>query len=292
LAFNPAMHAWRRAVAKSTPVLVGTLATLWAPKKRLLLEDKPDKTKPDPPNGGSKKAAPATRTINVDQEMIKTRRVFLTGEVNDESAKVLVQQLMFLQAEDPDAPITLFINSGGGLVHSGLAILDVMSTVTTPVKTVAYGRCFSIAALLLAAGAPGERSAYANARLMIHEPSCSYPKLQASDIMIKAEELRHTKVTLERVLTSLTGRSKAEIGEAVARDNYMSVAEARSFGLIDNIVTSPPRSAPPSKAVVSAPSVAPDQPNTQVDTKVAAATACVESCCGDETYDAGDAETE
>ena len=96
--------------------------------------------------------------------------------------------------------MTIFINSGGGLVHSGLAILDVMSTVSVPLKTVGYGRCFSIAAVLLAAGTPGQRRAYANARLMIHEPSCSYPKLSATDVILKAPCKDH-----ERPLKRLSG---------------------------------------------------------------------------------------
>eukprot|EP00931_Biecheleriopsis_adriatica_P077371 TRINITY_DN50954_c0_g1_i1.p1 TRINITY_DN50954_c0_g1~~TRINITY_DN50954_c0_g1_i1.p1 ORF type:complete len:310 (+),score=60.08 TRINITY_DN50954_c0_g1_i1:60-932(+) len=189
------------------------------------------------PVSSAKKAAP-TRTISVDQEMIKSRRLFLTGEVNDESAKVLVQQLLFLQADDPDMPVTLYINSGGGLVHSGLAILDVMSCLSVPVKTVAYGRCYSIAAVLLAAGSPGSRSAYPHARLMIHEPSCSYPKLQASDLLLKANELSHTKDTLEAIFSRITGRPKEEISSAVARDRYMSVTEAKDFGLIDHVIPS------------------------------------------------------
>jgi ATP-dependent Clp protease protease subunit len=170
--------------------------------------------------------------------MLRLRRVFLTGDINDDSAKVLVQQLLFLEAEDPNAPVTIFINSGGGLVHSGLAILDVMDQASMPMKTVAYGRCFSIAALLLAAGTPGHRSAHTHARLMIHEPSCSYQKQTASDLMVKVDELRHTARTLEELLSARTGRSQAEIAAAVAKDRYMSVKEAVDFGLIDHVVVS------------------------------------------------------
>eukprot|EP00415_Alexandrium_ostenfeldii_P003337 UN3337 len=141
-----------------------------------------------------------------------------------------------------------------------------MSHVSTPLKTVAYGRCFSIAALLLAAGTPGLRLAYSNARLMIHEPSCSYPKLQCSDIMIKVDELRHTQCTLETILSARTGRPQAEIATAVQRDRYMSVAEAQEFGIIDCVVTSPllavpsrsgAKSSEASATVVSPPPLAP-----------------------------------
>jgi len=177
--------------------------------------------------------------ISIEQEMLKSRRLFLTGEVNDESAKVIVQQLLYMEAEDPVTPVTLFINSGGGLVHSGLAILDVMSHVRMPVHTVAVGRCFSIAALLLSAGTPGHRCAYEHARVMIHEPSCSFPKLQATEMAIKIAELRNTKRVLEQVLGSKTGRSAADISAAIARDQYMSASEACEFGLIDRVVIRP-----------------------------------------------------
>lgn len=263
--------AWRRghaalAAAAGTGAAVAALGPL-ALRQPLRLEDAPKAPAPaapaeapaPPPQRKPQEAAPkapeapparpaarpsaqGTRragSVNVDQEMLHLRRIFITGEINDDSAKVVVQQLLYLEAEDPDAPVTIFINSGGGLVHSGIAILDVMSHVSTPLKTVAYGRCFSIAALLLAAGTPGLRLAYSNARLMIHEPSCSYPKLQCSDIMIKVDELRHTQSTLERILSARTGRPEAEIAAAVQRDRYMSVAEAQEFGIIDNVVTAP-----------------------------------------------------
>lgn len=215
-------------------------------------EKAPDKAEPskepakeavkDPAkDAGAGKKTPAARTVNIDQEMLKARRVFLTGEVNDESAKVLTQQLLFLQADDPDTPVTIFINSGGGLVHSGLAILDVMTSVSMPLKTVGYGRCFSIAAVLLAAGTPGNRSAYEHTRMMIHEPSCSYPKLPASDIILKADELRNTKETLETLLSTLTGKPQAMVSDMVARDRYMSVTEAKDFGLVDTIIECKPR---------------------------------------------------
>jgi len=168
--------------------------------------------------------------------MLKMRRVFITGDINDDSAKAIVQQLLYLEADDPHAPVTIFINSGGGLVHSGLALLDVIFGVSMPIHTVAYGRCFSIAAILLSCGAPGRRAAYEHTRLMIHEPSCSYPKLQATDIIIKADELRHTQQTLESILSARTGRSQAEIAKSVLRDHYMSAQEAKGFGLVDMVL--------------------------------------------------------
>merc|ERR1719437_246030 len=119
-----------------------------------------------------------------------------------------------------------------------------MSQVAMPIATVAYGRCFSIAALLLAAGAPGRRTAYEHARLMVHEPSCSYPKMQATDLIIKVNEIEHTARTLSNILAARTGRSEAEVAAAVARDRYMSVVEAREFGLIDNIVHAAPARQP------------------------------------------------
>jgi ATP-dependent Clp protease protease subunit len=167
--------------------------------------------------------------------MLKRRVLFITGEVNDESAKVLTQQLLWLQADDPDAPVTIYINSGGGLVHSGIAIVDVMLSASMPIKTVGYGRCFSIAAVLLAAGTPGHRSAFENARLMVHEPSCSYTKLQVTDLSIKVEELRHNAHVLAHILAQRTGKSEEELSASFARDHFMSAAEGKEFGLIDYI---------------------------------------------------------
>lgn len=196
-----------------------------------------------PPAPAPQASKPASTTskrssgsVSVDQEMIKARRLFITGDINDDSVKKLVQELLFLESEDPHEPVVIFINSGGGLVHSGLALLDVMSGVSMPIHTVAYGRCFSIAALLLSAGTPGHRRAYSNARLMIHEPSCSYPKLPATDVMIKAKELNHTQRALEAILAARTGRPQAEVAIAVARDNYMSPLEAKEFGIVDVVL--------------------------------------------------------
>lgn len=201
---------------------------------------KPGSPKPEQPRTGAsaKRGGPS---ISCDQEMLRLRRIFMTGDINDDSAKVIIQQLLFLESDDPHAPVTIFINSGGGVVHSGLAILDIMSHVSMPVRTVAYGRCFSIAALLLAAGSPGHRSAYPNTRLMVHEPSCSYPKLQATDMVIKIEELKHTQRTLEDIMAANTGRPREEIAAAIQRDRYMSVQEAVEFGLVDAVIDGRPR---------------------------------------------------
>jgi len=228
---------------------------------------------PTPAAPSSKPAAPkrAAGTVSCDQEMLKLRRIFLTGEVNDDSAKRFVQELLYLEAEDPYAPVTIFINSGGGLVHSGLAILDVMSQVVMPLRTIAYGRCFSIAAVLLAAGTPGQRFAFPHARLMIHEPSCAYSKLPVSDMVIKVDELRHTSQVLEELLCEKTGRSPAEVRAAVSRDNYMSVEDARKFGLIDNVVKSTRPMPVPSRSSASRSAAAASVPPPAAAAHVAAA---------------------
>lgn len=210
--------------------------------------------KPEPHHKSEPEAKPKTSgkgatkrpngTISVDQEALRARRLFLTGDINDDMAKVFVQQLLYLETEDPEAPVTVYINSGGGSVHSGLAILDVMSSVTMPVVTVAYGRAMSIAALLLAGGTPGRRSAYANTRLMVHEPSCSYPKLQASDLKIKMAELERTRRTLVAVFASRVGRPEAEVAAEIGRDRYLSAAEAKTFGLLDTVFEDPRPPAP------------------------------------------------
>lgn len=175
--------------------------------------------------------------------MLKRRRIFITGEINDECAKVVAQYLLLFQDEDPRAPVTVFINSGGGLVHSGLAIVDVMRSVSMPLHTVAYGRCHSIAVFLLLAGAPGHRTAYRNTRFMIHEPSCSYQKLQTTDINLKVEELGRQKRQLERVFSEFTGRPVEEVAVTMLRDRYFNVEEALEFGLLDGVVPQPLRDA-------------------------------------------------
>jgi ATP-dependent Clp protease protease subunit len=178
---------------------------------------------------------PATGNVNVDQEMLKRRVLFLNGEITDDSAKVLVQQLLWLEAEDPQAPVTIYINSGGGFVHSGLALVDVMMSASMPLKTVCAGRCHSMAALVLASGTHSHRSAFGNARMMIHEPSNSYSKMQATDMAIKVAELQNHSHTLARLFAERTGRSEAEILDFFSRDRYMSAKEAKEFGLIDDI---------------------------------------------------------
>eukprot|EP00419_Tripos_fusus_P071171 CAMPEP_0172888490 /NCGR_PEP_ID=MMETSP1075-20121228/136564_1 /TAXON_ID=2916 /ORGANISM="Ceratium fusus, Strain PA161109" /LENGTH=232 /DNA_ID=CAMNT_0013742381 /DNA_START=81 /DNA_END=776 /DNA_ORIENTATION=+ len=201
-------------------------------------------------------SGPPKRTsgsVKLDGEMLKLRYVFVTGKINDDVAKVFVQQLLYLQAQDPHAPVTIFINSQGGHVHSGLAMLDIMSHVSTPLHTVAYGRCCSMAVFLLAAGTRGHRFAFAHISIMIHELSTSYSKQQCSDIFIKVDKLRHTQQTLDRILSVQTGRPQQEISDAVARDKYMSVAEAIDFGLIDavmpNGLIAPTRPSQPSEGL-------------------------------------------
>jgi len=191
-------------------------------------------------------------SVKLDGEMLKMRYIFVTGQINDETAKVFVQQLLWLEAQDPHAPVTIYINSGGGHVHSGLAMLDVMSHVSTPLHTIAYGRCCSIAVFVLAAGTRGHRLAFAHTSLMIHEPSCSYPKQQCTDIFIKVDRLKHTQQTLERILSVQTGRPQSEISDAVARDKYMSVAEAIDFGLIDAVMPSGPNASTSASVVEAA----------------------------------------
>lgn len=196
---------------------------------------------PGPVAAGPKPPGGRTGSISMEQEMLKHRRIFITGEINDECARAVAQCLMFFQDESPDAAVTMFINSGGGLVHSGLAIVDLMHSVSTPLHTVAYGRCHSIAVFLLLAGTPGHRLAYENTRFMIHEPSCSYQKLQTTDINLKVEELGRQKRSLERLLSAYTGRPVEDIADIMLRDRYFSADEAVDFGLLDGVVPQPRR---------------------------------------------------
>lgn len=181
-------------------------------------------------------ARPQPKPIKVDQEALRSRRIFLTGKVSESMAKSFTEQMLYMQACDQDTPVTVFINSHGGSVHAGLAIIDVMSCASMPVATVGYGSCCSMAALILAAGTLGMRSVHANARVMIHEPSASYNKHVVTDMMIRISELALLQGVLEQVLANRCGRSVSEVAFHMARDKYMSAAEAADFGIVDCVL--------------------------------------------------------
>ncbi len=166
--------------------------------------------------------------------LLRDRVVFLVGPVNDQTANLVVAQLLFLESENPDKDISLYINSPGGSVYSGMAIFDTMQFVKPDVSTICVGMAASMGAFLLAAGAKGKRYALPNSRIMIHQPS-SGAQGQASDIEIAAREILDVRTRLNRVLAERTGQPIERIEKDTDRDNFMSAEDAVSYGIIDKI---------------------------------------------------------
>jgi ATP-dependent Clp protease protease subunit len=175
------------------------------------------------------------RAYDIFSRLLKERIIFLSGPVHDSMASLVVAQLLFLEAEDPEKDIFLYINSPGGVVTSGLAIYDTMQYIKPDVATLCIGQACSMGSLLLTAGASGKRSALPNARIMIHQPSGGFQG-QATDIEIHAKEILELRARLNGLYVHHTGRKVKEIEENMERDNFMSPEQAKKFGLIDNIV--------------------------------------------------------
>lgn len=175
------------------------------------------------------------RAFDIYSRLLKERIVFLTGEVNDEVASLICAQLLFLEAENPEKEISFYINSPGGVVTSGLAILDTMNYIKCPVSTVCMGQACSMGSLLLTCGEKGRRFALPNARVMIHQPSGGFQG-QATDMEIHVREILAIKKRLNEIYVKQTGKSLKEIEAAMERDNFMTAEEALKFGLIDAVV--------------------------------------------------------
>jgi len=175
------------------------------------------------------------RSFDIYSRLLRDRVVFLTGEVNDDSASLVISQLLFLESENPDKEISFYINSPGGLVTAGMAIYDTMQFVKPHVSTICIGQACSMGAVLLAAGEPGKRYILPNARVMIHQP-LGGAQGQASDILIRAEEIKKIKQKLNQILADRSGKSFKDLEKATDRDNFMSAEEALKFGLVDKIV--------------------------------------------------------
>ncbi len=175
------------------------------------------------------------RAFDIYSRLLKERIVFLTGEVNDEVASLICAQLLFLEAENPDKEISFYINSPGGVVTSGLAILDTMNYIKCPVSTVCMGQACSMGSLLLTCGEKGRRFALPNARVMIHQPSGGFQG-QATDMEIHVKEILAIKKRLNQIYVEQTGKPLKEIEEAMERDNFMTAEEALKFGLIDAVI--------------------------------------------------------
>ena len=177
------------------------------------------------------------RSFDIFSRLLKERIIFLNGEVNDTMSSLIVAQLLFLESENPDKDIWMYINSPGGVVTSGLEIYDTMQYIKPQVATVCMGQACSMGSLLLQAGASGKRFALPNARIMIHQPSGGYQG-QATDIEIHTKEILKVKKKLNNIYVKHTGQKLSVIEKNMERDNFMSAEEALEFGLIDKIITS------------------------------------------------------
>ena len=176
------------------------------------------------------------RSYNIFSRLLSDRIVFLGEEVTDASASSIVAQMLFLEAQDPDKDIQLYINSPGGSVTAGFAIYDTMQYIKCDVSTICIGLAASFGAFLLAGGAKGKRIALPNAEIMIHQPLIGGVRGPVTDIQIVTEQMQKTKQWLTRILSENTGKSFAEVAADTERDNYMSAQEALAYGLIDKII--------------------------------------------------------
>ncbi len=174
------------------------------------------------------------RSYDIYSRLLKDRIVFLSGEVHDDMANAIVAQLLFLEMDNPEADISLYINSPGGSVTAGMAIYDTMQYIKAPVRTVCVGMAASMGAFLLMAGEKGKRMALPNAEVMIHQPSGGAHG-QATDVSIRAEWLLRTKKKMNQMMADMTGQSVEKVAADAERDYFMSAQEALSYGIVDQI---------------------------------------------------------
>jgi ATP-dependent Clp protease protease subunit len=177
------------------------------------------------------------RAYDIYSRLLKERVIFLVGPVNDQSANLIVAQLLFLESENPDKDISLYINSPGGSVSAGMAIYDTMQFIKPDVSTLCTGLAASMGAFLLAAGAKGKRFSLPNSRVMIHQP-LGGAQGQAADIEIQAREILYLRERLNAILAEKTGREVEQISRDTDRDNFMSAEQAVDYGMIDKVLTS------------------------------------------------------
>jgi len=176
------------------------------------------------------------RAYDIYSRLLKERIIFLGTTINDEVANLVIAQMLFLEAEDPDREIHLYINSPGGLVTAGLGIYDTMQFVKPPVTTLCMGQAASMAALLLTAGAPGKRTSLPHARILIHQPLGGFSG-QATDVDIQAREILRLREELNEIMAKHTGQSMDRINRDTERDFYMSGEQAKEYGLVDEVIT-------------------------------------------------------
>lgn len=177
------------------------------------------------------------RSFDIYSRLLKERVIFLVGPVTDASANLIVAQLLFLEAENPDKDISFYINSPGGSVTAGMSIYDTMQFIKPDVSTLCIGQAASMGAFLLASGAKGKRYSLPNSRIMIHQPSGGFQG-QSSDIQIQANEIKYLRAKLNDILAGHTGRTAKEIDVDTERDNFMSAEESLKYGMIDKVIDS------------------------------------------------------
>jgi len=176
------------------------------------------------------------RAYDIYSRLLKDRIIFLSGPIDDETANIVIAQLLFLESQDKEKDIKLYINSPGGQVTSGLAIFDTMQLISSPVSTICIGMAASMAAVLLAAGAKGKRFALPNAEIMIHQPLGGF-RGQASDIEIHAKQILKMRQSLNKILSERTGQNLKTIEKDTDRDNFMTSEDALKYGLIDQVIS-------------------------------------------------------
>lgn len=186
-------------------------------------------------------SARGERSFDIFSRLLRERVIFLTGQVEDHMANLIVAQLLFLEAENPDKDIHLYINSPGGSVSAGLAIFDTMNFIKPEVSTICMGGAYSMGSFLLAAGEKGKRYALANSRVMIHQPSGG-AQGQATDIEINAREILKTRARLNEILAERTGQPVEKIEKDVERDFWLDAKEAKEYGLVDEVLEHRPTS--------------------------------------------------
>lgn len=176
------------------------------------------------------------RAYDIYSRLLKDGIIFLGTAIDDSVANVVIAQLLFLAAEDPEKDISIYINSPGGLVSSGLAIYDTMKFIKNDVVTICIGQAASMSAIILAGGTSGKRYGLPNSRILIHQPLGGFEG-QATDIMIHAEEIKKVKDNIINLLTLHTGRKRTEIAKDIERDYYMNAGEAKKYGIIDSVIS-------------------------------------------------------
>jgi ATP-dependent Clp protease protease subunit len=187
------------------------------------------------------------RAYDIYSRLLKERIIFITGPIEDGMATLIVAQLLFLEAENPKKELSIYINSPGGMVTSGMAIYDTMQFVRPPVSTLCVGQAASMGSLLLTAGEKGLRFALPNARVMVHQPSGGFQG-QATDIMLHAQEILNLKKRLNEIYVKHTGQSLKKIEDALERDNFLTADMAKDFGLVDKVIDKRPEEMMPKPA--------------------------------------------